>query len=303
MPGKKYIAGVDVGGTNVRFAAVGEDFAASRSETIKTKDCSRGGETAEGIARSLELFIAGTDGECAAIAMGLPSTLSRDRRTVTSSPNVDGLDDVPLADMLERRFDVPAFLEKDACMLLFYDVHAYGIPTDGIIIGIYIGTGIGNAILIGGKPVIGKNGAACELGHVPSPGRDIKCSCGITGCAEEYAGGKALVRLCGREFPGTDIADAFAVHGEDPRLLEFVRDMAYPVAAEVNILDPERVIIGGGVVSMKGFPRGIFEKRVRELARKPYPASNLDIVFSENAAYGGALGAALYGWRRLAGAA
>jgi allose kinase len=290
----KYTLGVDVGGTNTRMAAAGADFKVLGQRAVRTKELSDTGDTVGALLRVMENFISDMGGEAAAVSLGLPSTLDRARTAVFSSPNVIGLDDVPIVRHFEDLLRVPVFIEKDACMLAFYDIHSRGIPRDGLIIGIYIGTGIGNVILLDGAPLVGKNGVSCELGHIPSLDKIRPCTCGNLGCMEEYVGGKALVRLCEREFPGTKIEDVFTEHGDDDRVVKFVGDMAFPVATEVNILDPDCIIIGGGVVAMENFPRKILEARVIELSRKPYPASNLNLVYSENAVFGGAVGAAIF---------
>jgi len=291
----EYLVGVDVGGTNVRVVAADKDFIIAEKEAIRTDELTKRGHTVEALTDFIKAFTGSLPGDVLSISMGLPSTFNRERTMVFSTPNVTGLDNVPLVDLLERQFSLPVFIDKDACMLLYYDLHTNQIPNEGVILGFYLGTGIGNVIMIDGKLLLGKNGTAAELGHIPILGKDLLCTCGNVGCMEEYVGGKALVRLCNQYFPDIDIGNVFAKLSTNRRIMRFVEDMAVPIATEINIFDPDHVVIGGGVVAMKDFPRELLERSIRKHSRKPYPESNLSIAYSDNSTFGGALGAAIYG--------
>ena len=74
--------------------------------------------------------------------------------------------------------------------------------------------------------------------------------------------------------------------------------MAVAVATEVNILDPEYVVLGGGVLQMDGFPLEYFEQKIRAYTRKPYPEENLRLVYSRPNQENGIIGAGISGWKR-----
>ena len=76
--------------------------------------------------------------------------------------------------------------------------------------------------------------------------------------------------------------------------------MAETVATEVNLFDPDCVILGGGLLQMTGFPRAALERAVHEYARKPYPEQNLDIRYSRPNQRNGVIGAAIYAYKRMA---
>lgn len=71
------------------------------------------------------------------------------------------------------------------------------------------------------------------------------------------------------------------------------------VCSEVNILDPDVVLLGGGVLAMKDFPRELLLSRIHAHSRKPYPAENLNLIFTEDDGQKGAIGAALYAWEQI----
>ena len=97
----------------------------------------------------------------------------------------------------------------------------------------------------------------------------------------------------------TDIKNVFFEHGDDPRIIKYVKDLAIPIATEVNILDPDYIIIAGGVVYMKNFPKDILIDSVHFHTRKPYPEKNLRILFSEHTQQSGGYGSGDFAWHQL----
>lgn len=85
------------------------------------------------------------------IMSSCPSTVSKDRRIVLQTPNLGGFNNTPVAALIENRFQVPVLVEKDVVFLQAHDMVALGLSQDGTTIGIYFGTGIGNAIHISGS--------------------------------------------------------------------------------------------------------------------------------------------------------
>ena len=176
----------------------------------------------------------------------------------------------------------------------FWDKYEQKIADDGIGIGIYIGTGVGNAIFINGKPLAGKDGAAGELGHIPMIGGKEQCGCGNLGCSECYASGWKLVQIKDKCFPETTMDELFVKHSNSHILREYVDAIACVACSEINILNPDSIIFGGGVINMKGFPKELLEERLYVHARKPYPAENLDIKYSVDKPDNGVKGAIIF---------
>ena len=292
------IIGIDVGGTHFRIGMV-EDGKVTRFRKVPTASVF----VSSDIIPDLAAFIRDFAGDDAfdAVAAGFPATLDRARRTIVQAPNLAFMENVPVIDGLEKELKVPVIAERDVTLALCFDAAKYGLPKEGMVCGIYFGTGVGNAILIDGRPWKGRNGAAGELGHIPVAGSDVPCGCGNTGCMECHAGGKYLAKLQPQSFPETPIGRLFAEHAGDPALLEFIDMMAIAVASEVNILDPDCLVIGGGVFNMEGFPRDVFEERVLQRVRKPYPAQNLPLLFADDEPDKSVVGAALYAQQLLEG--
>ena len=301
MSGKRYVIGIDVGGTNIRTGLVDEEMTLRGFERRSSREVFAGGAT-EGLISHIRRYLEEQGlqrEEAAAISIGFPSTLDKDRRVVLSTPNIAYLNDFRAADLLEEALGLPVFLNKDVNMLMLYDIRQMKIPTDGIITGFYIGTGIGNAICINGEILTGEHGAAAELGHIPVMDRSDPCGCSGEGCLELYASGKYLAQLCREKFPGVHISDIFETCAEDEDVKEFVRRAALPVASEINILDPGHVILGGGILQMKAFPRKLLEAQIRRYTRKPYPEAGLRFHYSQESQENGVIGAGIYAFTKM----
>ena len=300
----EYIIGVDIGGTNIRIGAgpVGggalEAFVKASSQQVL------GGDAVENLIRFIRDYIASElSGQAVCcIVVGLPSTVNAERDRVVQTPNIAGLDDVPLKRLMEAALGIEVLLERDVNLLLCHDAERLELDMAGVNVGVYVGTGIGNAIFLDGLPYLGADGAAGELGHIYIGRKGKICGCGNEGCAECYAGGKHLVELRDERFPGEDIGGLFENHADDAALVEFVDTVASVTATEINILNPRAVVMGGGVLNMPGFPKDMLVRAIHHYCRKPYPERTLRVLFSEDGSENGVKGAIAYARLRLGAA-
>lgn len=283
--------GIDIGGTNFRIGAVDEDgnVIAFEKNSSRVFDF---GDVANVLCGEIEKYLLRNDLENAisAVAIGLPSIISKDKKTVISTPNVQGFDNINLSDIVSERLNVPVFVDRDVNFLLQNDIKKLGLDRSKTVTGFYVGTGFGNAIYINGSFYSGKNGAAGELGHIPIMDNFEKCTCGNIGCAEVRCSGRYLEKITAQYFPDTIISKVFLEHGQDERIIKYVKDLAIPIATEINILDPDYIILAGGVLYMEGFPKDILVQSIKDHARKPFPAENLDMRFSQHNQLSGVYG-------------
>ena len=291
---------LDIGGTNCRFGLVDRESQIYGQKITATAALAEQGFM-EGLVERLLRYVTrfGEQFRIRAISLGFPSTIDRTRRCVLSTPNIPGLDNIPVVDYLKERMQMPVFLERDVNMLLLHDIKCFGLLGEKIVVGIYFGTGIGNGIFINGDLLYGRNGVAGELGHIPQLPSHNQCGCGNPSCVEAMGGGKYLEELCEREFPGTRIKDVYRLHRDRPQIRAQVEAMGAAVACEVNILDPDYVILGGGLLQMADFPVDLLEQYIRKHTRKPHPERNLRLLFSQAGQENGVIGAGIYGWRML----
>ena len=305
---KDVIIGIDIGGTHLRIGVVDRSEQAIHFEKHESREVCGDGGSAQRLIVLIRNYLAqnGLAERMAALAVGFPSTVSRDKRIVYSSPNLPlggegGLDGQDVVALLQAAFGVPVFIDKDTIFLLQYDLVRLKLRDRGCTIGIYYGTGIGNAIFMEGKFLVGKHGVAGELGHIPYFGSTIICGCGSRGCAETHAGGYVLRNLWKEHFSDEPFSEIFLRHSDDVRIRTFIEAMTIPFATELNLLDPDQVIIGGGVVEMKGFPMDLLKGYLHEFVRKPYPGEDFALMRASNMPETGVIGAAYYAMERLAG--
>lgn len=290
--GKKYI-GIDIGGTNIRIGYGVDGIKLQGYEKVPREQVFKSSFFSADLAEYIKNYMRrhGLD-VVEAIGIGLPSILSVDRRVVLQTPNISGMNNIPMAAELEEALRIPIYLEKDTNILFMHDSN--GMKYAGVGVGIYFGTGIGNALFFGGVPHAGYNGVAGEIGHIPIRGSQKICGCGNVGCAETVASGNYLSRLQKELYPETSIGELFEKHGQEEPLRKFLEDIAMVIATEVNILDPEILIVGGGIPDMQNFPKERLVELVHFHSRKPYPAQNLNIIFAKETQQSGVLGAISY---------
>lgn len=187
------------------------------------------------------------------------------------APNLPGVRDLALAPVLRRRFGVEVVVDNDANCATWAELRAGAARGARDAVLVTLGTGIGGGVVAGGRLQRGAHGFAGEPGHMLVDPAGPPCPCGRRGCWERFASGSGLGRLArdaaaaGRARRVVALAggDAEAVRGEhvaraategDPEAVEVVREFAWWVAVGVanlvNLLDPEVVVVGGGLAEM-----------------------------------------------------
>lgn len=303
MAENTYVVGVDIGGTNIRIGLVDykynvTNFVLESSNQIIDDDMN---EESKKLIKFIKKYIDNQNKNIKIIALsiGFPSTIDRERKKILSTPNIKGFENLEIVSEIELNLGIKTFINKDVNMLILFDMFEEKILDRGITAGFYLGTGLGNAICIDGKFLLGKNGAAAEIGHIPSRNNYEICGCGNIGCVETFASGKNLKKICKNELKNVFIGDVFKLYKDNPLIKDFIRGVAIPIATEINILDPDYIILGGGVIHMDEFPKKLLEKNIREYTRKPYPESNLEFKYSKKGQKNGVIGAGIYAYREM----
>ena len=290
-----YALGIDIGGTNFRMGVVGGN-GQIYSFTRTPSSVFQQGDARDILLREIKVYLkqSGFEGRIKAMGIGLPAVVSKDKKTVLSSPNLKAFDGVSFSLDFESELGFNVYADRDVNFLLHNDIAKLGLSGEKTVLGFYIGTGFGNAISFGGRLYGGCNGAAGELGHIPIMDSRDECTCGNIGCIETRCSGKALEIIAAEHFAATDIKKIFERHANSPVIRKFIADLAVPIATEINILDPDCCVIGGGVADMSCFPKGLLSDSVRELVRRPYPEQSLNIIFTKHDQQSGVFGAGDY---------
>lgn len=272
------IVAVDVGGTWLRIAAVGGTGQVrglqrmpSRSLLGQPKPEAFVGELC---GRLLTELGQSDDGEAAGIVVGLPAVVDRNRGIALSSPNLRVLEGRPFKAYIESRLGLPVLVERDVNLALLGE-HAFGAAKGyNYVVGIFIGTGLGCAIMHGGDLLVGAHGSAGELGHIPVRDEEgERCGCGLQGCIELYGSGAFLTRALQRLGRQVDLPEVFGAAERNASLQkvseEFIRNASLAITVAVTLLDPELVVLGGGVTEMKEFPFDRLVAAIRARLRPP----------------------------------
>lgn len=296
---KKIALALDLGGTNIRLAAIGEDgvvYSRSRSATPKDSTSSEIINSIVSLADECRRNVP-PDSDVFAIAAAVPATIDYEAGVLNKLPNLRALEGVGLRDILSEKLGVPAILENDA------NAAAYGENWLGASAGvddsicITLGTGVGGGLIINGSPFRGKDGTAGELGHVCVEPQGVPCGCGGKGCIEQYASATAIVRMaCEAGMDAKTSFDVFneAVAGNPDAIAVFKKMGSYlgiGIASLINVLNPEMVVIGGGVAAAwELFARTVSDE-IRERSFRE-PAERAKIVRAKLGDDAGILGAA-----------
>ena len=245
------VLAVDLGGTNVRMAAV--DDAGNVLHLVRRP--TPNGVTSEQLT---DLFVemaaecgSATSRVFSAIGIGVPAN-------VTSSgilhhlPNLPSLEGADITGMVSERLGIPVILENDATAAAIGEAWlgaSKGIKNS---ILLTLGTGVGGGVFVNGEPLRGPDGAAGKLGHICVEPDGHPCGCGSHGCIEQYASATALVRLA--KEAGLDVADSHELFDKwkagDPTAKSVFDNMArhlgITLAGLVNTFNPDMIVIGGG---------------------------------------------------------
>jgi glucokinase len=266
MPNDYVLAG-DVGGTNLRIAAVSVDGSILCQVSEPTPNTGVAADVIDAISRVAEACIgeAGNQSRPASFGLALAALVSvRDGRAL-SSPNLPELNGLLLAKTLSERLNVPVVLENDATAAAIGE-HWLGSSKDvESSVFVTLGTGVGGGLILDGRVYRGVDGTAGEIGHICVEPDGMLCGCGSHGCVEQYASATAIVRIAGEllrqhpspllnqqlGFTSKDVYDA-AVSGDSVALDAFRimgRYLGIALAGLVDVLNPELIVIGGGAAA------------------------------------------------------
>ncbi|HWR98677.1 MAG TPA: ROK family protein, partial [Candidatus Methanoperedens sp.] len=257
--GREFAIGMDLGGTNLRVAAIGREggvAALHREETGAREGPEPVIERIVAAVRGVAARLETEGGSVRGVMLGAPGIISSAAGTVVSSPNLPGWRDVPLRDRVAAALGLPVRLENDA------NAAAYGEYWRGAgqgcasMVLLTLGTGVGGGLVLGGALWRGADGMAGEIGHLTVDPAGRTCRCGNVGCLETYASATGIVdryrELAGiEEAVSAEVVHVRALEGDAnarQAYREAGRALGLAFATLVNLLNPERIVIGGGVL-------------------------------------------------------
>jgi glucokinase len=248
-----------------------------------------------------------------AIGIGIPGIADNSTGRVIFCTNL-GWHDIPLREELQKHIRKPVFIDNDATVAGLAESMAGVSAGAASSVFLTLGTGVGGAIIINGKPWTGAHGVASELGHLTMEMGGIPCTCGKRGCLERYCSATALIRM-GREAVRTHPDSLILLRAGKPEKISgkiiidcakegdplavkvfdrYTDYLALAINSIVSFLDPEVIVLGGGI-SMAGqfLLDAVNKKMPRYLMFKTMPYGRVELAVLGNSA--GIIGAAMLG--------
>ncbi len=272
-----YIIGVDLGGTNIVVGAMPEDGSREIAFRSSPTRASEGEDSVvERMIQMIEDVIAVTMAETGAprenflgVGVGAPGPLDRELGVIITAPNL-GWKMFPLRDRIQDATGLKTTLDNDANCATMGEAWTGAAKGAKNVIGVTIGTGIGGGIIIDGRLYHGSSDVAGEIGHMTIDSTGRRCGCGNYGCLEAYASGTAiaerarealagetegvLLTMCEGQLPKVTAQMVYKAANEgDLIAIDVVRETARflgaGIGALLNVLNPEVVVLAGGVVN------------------------------------------------------
>lgn len=313
---REHFVGVDLGGTKILAGVFTPQLKCLGKVKMSTKP-ERGPEgVLERVARCVQEVVDECDlhtDNIKAVGIGAPGAIDPEEGRMIFAPNLKW-EDVPLKKVLEKQLDLPVFAENDCnvCGLGVYETELDPKPRS--MVGIFLGTGIGGGIVLDGKPWSGFNRTAGEIGHMVLEVNGPKCGCGNKGCFEALASRTALFRriqtavkdgqktvltdMLGPELTDMRSGDLRkALRRGDKFVEQIVEEAAeytgIAVANVINFLNPEVIVLGGGVMDqLADDMMAIIIETAKDYAL-PGTAKGIEIIASKLGDDAGITGAAV----------
>ena len=301
MPTKtntKYIIGMDLGGTKISAGALSEDGQSTHGVRSIATQAELGAEgvvdrilsVIDGVMEDTMKETGASRQDFIGIGAGAPGPLDREKGIVVVAPNL-GWKDFPLSDRINKRFGIPVTLDNDANCATVGEWWLGAARGGTNVVGVTIGTGIGGGLIIDKKLYHGASDVAGEIGHTTIDVNGRYCKCGNYGCLEAYASGPAIATRAREALIREDTASMLPamVDGQLDRITaetvydaakkgdglanDIVRDTARYLGAGIatllNVINPDVVVIAGGVTRAGEALFGPLRTEVRRRAFNP----------------------------------
>ena len=252
----EYIISVDLGGTNLRIGLFDQKINLKDKLSLNTKSFTSKGALINSIIDSIDLIIKKnklSNDHISGIGVGLPGPTDYANGIIYFFPNIPGWRNVNLKKILTRKLNFKFYFENDANLMTLAEYRmgsAVGYKNG---IGITLGTGVGGGIIIDGRLFRGRKFAAGEIGHLPINEKGPSCNCGGKACIEMYIGNQRILNQAERLFRkkiSLEDLSRLAARGNRKAIKiwqEVGERLGIALTGAVNLLNPDFIVVGGGV--------------------------------------------------------
>ncbi|MEJ2659428.1 MAG: ROK family protein [Desulfobacteraceae bacterium] len=261
MNADQHRLGIDLGGTKIEAVLLDPEGSVLHRRRVPTPRHPDPRKEYDGILDAIADLVQGAGGHCPppcayTVGIGIPGAIDPGTDLVQNA-NTTSLIGKPLQQDLERRLERPVGMENDAnCFTLAESLQGAGRGY-GLVFGIIMGTGCGGGLCIGGKLHRGRHLIAGEWGHFPVDPQGARCYCGNPGCVETKISGGGVEKNCqnrfGRRLTMNQITQGY--RDGDPAcgtvFEEFLEDFGRCLGGLISLLDPDAVVLGGGLSNIQ----------------------------------------------------
>ncbi len=319
MSKKRVYAGIDIGGTNIKFGlfdAAGNILFREQRPTMAEKGPIPLMHLVTNIAERLLYFAAEEEHAVDYVGVGSPGAVDhRTGKVVGPCPNIKGWQGTEISANMTERLNIPVFVDNDVNSMALAEVRFGAAMGAKSVVCVTVGTGVGGAVIVDGRVVHGSSSTAGELGHMTIDFDGPKCACGNNGCIESYCSSQAMTgrvksklahgltpafsEVLEGSLDGLTIKKIFAAakKGDDiatAAINETATYLGVGLAGIINLLNPEIVVIGGGITDGGA---GFVETVAEEIRKRAFSSAVENLTVSK-AALGndaGFIGAGLLG--------
>ena len=285
----KKLLGIDLGGTTVKFGILTEAGEVQEKWAIDTNVLEDGKHIVPDIVASIKhrLDLYGlTSDDFIGLGMGSPGAVDRERKTVTGAYNLNWKETQEVGAIIESETGIAFAIDNDANVAALGERWVGAGANHPDVVFITLGTGVGGGIIADGNLIHGVAGAGGEIGHmVVEPDNGFECTCGTFGCLETVASATGVVRvarLLAESYEGDSAVKAAIDNGDDvssKTIFEAAQNgdafansvvdkvcfyLGLAAANIANLLNPDSIVIGGGVSAAGEFLRSRVEKTFKQ---------------------------------------
>lgn len=269
----KFIISVDLGGTNLRISLVNPQYKIRYKEVFSTRRFRKKEDLIEAIIDSVNKILTIqklNKTHILGLGLGLPGPIDVKQGIVHFFPNIPGWKEVNLKKILEKKLGLPVFLDNDANLMTLAEHRLGAAKGAKNAVCITLGTGVGGGLIINGELYRGLSFTAGEIGHIPINEKGPHCNCGGAACLEVYIGNNRIMNEVRKLFKrniSLEKLSLLAKRGNRKALSiwsDVARRLGIALTGVVNLLNPDCIVIGGGVA---GAGKALFDK-VKETISK-----------------------------------
>jgi len=282
--------GIDLGGTKIAGVLAEPSGKILMDVQIPTEAQKGKVQVISNIKKAIHLLIQSKKIKISAIGLGAPGPILYEKGIVHEAPNLPGWKRVKIKEILEKEYKVPVFVDNDAnCAALAESCFGAGVEAKHFVY-MTVSTGIGGGIIIDKKLYRGAIGSAGEFGHMIVDVNGPKCGCGKYGCLEALASGSALKKITGMDALSLELSARQGDKHSQAAIEKAAHYLALGLGNVINIMNPELIVIGGGLSNMKELLFNPLRQELKKYALK-LPSQSVKIVRAKLGTKAGVLGA------------